>query len=172
MARDMALYLLVYLLAYLFVYSFVQGRLFAQRLLFVFALATLCLGAPVAARGRTRVSSQGGASAAANLPCPRYGAGSSVVEPKDLFSSNGLLRVNLTYKTRVDKDGNTLYCFMTDDGVQNPTLHVRPGDELMISLKNDLPSSMTPSFKKSDKPRMNMPELAVSAQGWGAVVGR
>jgi FtsP/CotA-like multicopper oxidase with cupredoxin domain len=157
MARDMALYLPGYL--------FVQTRLLVRRRLFVFALVALCLVTPVAAHGGIRASNQGGASAAANLPCPRYAAGSSVVEPKDLFSSNGLLRVNLTYKTRVDKDGNTLYCFMTDDGAQNPTLHVRPGDELMISLKNDLALSMTPSFKKSAKPRMNMPELAVSAQG-------
>jgi FtsP/CotA-like multicopper oxidase with cupredoxin domain len=99
-------------------------------------------------------------------PCPRYAAGSQLVEAPDLFSSHGILKVNFTYKTRVDADGNTLYCFTTDDGLQSPTLHVHPGDELIISLKNDLPSSMTPSFKKS-MPGMNMqgPELIVSGPG-------
>src|SRR5580698_11601439 len=72
-------------------------------------------------------------------PCPRYAAGSQLVEAPDLFSSHGILKVNFTYKTRVDADGNTLYCFTTDDGLQSPTLHVHPGDELIISLKNDLP---------------------------------
>jgi FtsP/CotA-like multicopper oxidase with cupredoxin domain len=138
-----------------------------KKLSFVLALAASCFATPFAAFGAVPANNQSPASAA-NPPCPRYGAGSSLVEPRDLFSSHGLLRVNLTYKTRVDKDGNTLYCFMTDDGVQNPTLHVHPGDELMISLKNDLPSSMTPSFKKGTMKGMNMtgmPELAVSAQG-------
>jgi FtsP/CotA-like multicopper oxidase with cupredoxin domain len=139
-----------------------------KRLSFVFALVALCLATPFAAFGAASASNQNNANSAANAPCPRYTAGSSVVEPKDLFSSHGLLRVNLTYKTRVDKDGNTLFCFMTDDGLQNPTLHVKPGDELMISLKNDLPSSMKPSFKKGAMKGMNMggmPELTVSAQG-------
>src|SRR5580704_8252651 len=77
-------------------------------------------------------------------PCPRYTAGSTIVEPEDLFSSRGVLRLNLTYMTRVDADGNTLYCFMNSDGAQSPTLHVHPGDRLMIDFKNGLPSS-TPS---------------------------
>ena len=138
-----------------------------RRLLFVFVVAALWVATAFAAVGAVPANNQNSASAA-NVACPRYAPGSSLVEAKDLFSSHGLLRVNLTYKTRVDKDGNSLYCFMTDDGVQNPTLHVRPGDELMISLKNDLPSSMNPSFKKGATKGMNMggmPELSVSAQG-------
>jgi FtsP/CotA-like multicopper oxidase with cupredoxin domain len=99
----------------------------------------------------------------ATTPCPRYAAGTQLVEARDLFSSHGILRVNLSYKTRVDADGNTLYCFTTDDGVQSPTLHVHPGDELLITLKNDLPSSMTPSFSKHSMPGMAMPELSVSS---------
>lgn len=79
------------------------------------------------------------ASPAAATPCPRFAAGTDLVEPQNLFSSHGLLRVSFSYTTRVDESGNTLFCFMTPDGAQSPTLHVRPGDELMISLKNDLP---------------------------------
>ncbi len=124
-------------------------------------LAVLCLAAsfttpaaaaPQPAKGSTQV-------------CPRYAAGSTLVEPKDLYSSHGILRVNFTYKTRVDEDGNTLYCFTTDDGVQSPTLHVHPGDELLITLKNDLPLSSTPSFMKHQMPGMGgMPELSISGK--------
>ncbi len=32
-------------------------------------------------------------SANPGLPCPRYASGSTLVEPKDLFSSHGVLRV-------------------------------------------------------------------------------
>jgi FtsP/CotA-like multicopper oxidase with cupredoxin domain len=114
-----------------------------------FALA-LALSVPQAAAAVTPVT------------CPRYTAGSSLVEPKDLFSSHGILRVDLTYKTRIDESGNTLYCYVMDDGTQSPTLHVRPGDELIISLKNDLPSSVTPSFTKHSMPGMSaMPELSI-----------
>jgi FtsP/CotA-like multicopper oxidase with cupredoxin domain len=88
-------------------------------------------------------------------PCPRYAAGSTIVEPEDLFSSRGVLRLNLTYMTRVDADGNTLYCFMNSDGAQSPTLHVHPGDRLMIDFKNGLPSS-TPSTSMHRMPGMIM----------------
>ena len=78
-------------------------------------------------------------------PCPRYTAGSTIVEPEDLFSSDGVLRLSLTYQTRIDADGNTLYCFMNSDGAQSPTLHVNPGDRLMIDFKNGLPASAPPT---------------------------
>ena len=73
---------------------------------------------------------QAHAAGPSNGVCPRYAAGSALVEPKDLFSVSGILRVPFNYETRVDDDGNTLYCFMTPDGTQSPTLHVHPGDEL------------------------------------------
>ena len=76
-----------------------------------------------------------------NAPCPRYQAGSTVSEPKNLYSAGGKLQVTLTYQTRVDQFGNTLYCFSTEDGVESPTLHVHPGDQLIIHLKNELPPS-------------------------------
>jgi FtsP/CotA-like multicopper oxidase with cupredoxin domain len=79
--------------------------------------------------------------AQSSQPCPRYAPGSTLVEPEDLFSSHGLLRLKLTYLTRIDADGNTLYCFMTPGGVQSPTLHVHPGDELIIDFTNGLPAT-------------------------------
>ena len=92
--------------------------------------------------------------------CPRYAPGSSLVEAKDLFSKNGVLRVNLAYSTRVDEDGATSYCFMTDDGIQSPTLHVRAGDQLLITMKNALPETLMPSTTNAAAMLMpSMPEL-------------
>jgi FtsP/CotA-like multicopper oxidase with cupredoxin domain len=76
-------------------------------------------------------------------PCPRFPAGSALVPPPDLFSDDGVLRVNFTYLTRVDQNGNTLFCFVTSDGSQSPTLHVRPGDQLVINFKNGLTAGST-----------------------------
>ncbi len=76
--------------------------------------------------------------AAPMQPCPRYPAGSTIVPPPDLFSQHGVLKVDLTYQTRVDENGNTLYCFSMDNGAQSPTLHVQPGDLLSINFKNGL----------------------------------
>ena len=89
---------------------------------FIFVLAQVC------------------AFAQASNPCPRFPTGSSVSQPQDLFSEHGVLRVNFSYETTVDKYGNTLFCFMTTAGSQSPTLHVRPGDRLLINLKNNVPA--------------------------------
>ncbi len=75
-------------------------------------------------------------------PCPRFAAGSVVENPPALFSRNGSLVVNFSYQTTIDSAGRTLFCFMTPDGMENPTLHVRPGDHLIINLTNN--TSATP----------------------------
>src|SRR5579871_366809 len=98
--------------------------------------------------------------------CPRYKAGSALVEPKDLFSVGGVLRVTFDYKTRVDADGNTLYCFMTPDGTQSPTLHVHPGDELVITLKNDLPAPSPNTNAMKGMNGMKMDPVVVSGEAW------
>ena len=88
--------------------------------------------------------------------CPRFEAGSTIVEPVDLFSSRGVLELNLTYRTRVDQYGNTLYCFTTSAGAESPTLHVYPGDQLIINLTNELPASLGSSSARAigfDPPR-------------------
>jgi FtsP/CotA-like multicopper oxidase with cupredoxin domain len=74
-------------------------------------------------------------------PCPRFPVGSSINQPQDLFSEHGVLRVNFTYETTVDQNGNALFCLMTDSGSESPTLHVHPGDRLLINLKNNVPAS-------------------------------
>jgi FtsP/CotA-like multicopper oxidase with cupredoxin domain len=114
--------------------------------------AALCLLIPLAGFAQT------------TQPCPRYAAGSAIVEPEDLFSSRGVLRLSLTYMTRVDADGNTLYCFMNSDGAQSPTLHVHPGDRLIINFKNGLPASQSSSSAHA-MPGMIMTGSASNACG-------
>jgi FtsP/CotA-like multicopper oxidase with cupredoxin domain len=73
------------------------------------------------------------------VPCPRPSAGSVAVPPPDLWSQNGVLNVVFNYYTTVDQAGRTLFCFMTPDGLQSPTLHVNPGDTLNVKVTNLVP---------------------------------
>jgi FtsP/CotA-like multicopper oxidase with cupredoxin domain len=58
-----------------------------------------------------------------------------------LFSQNGVLNVSFSYQTTTDSIGRQLYCFMTPEGSENPTLHVDPGDTLNIRVTNNTPTS-------------------------------
>jgi FtsP/CotA-like multicopper oxidase with cupredoxin domain len=78
-------------------------------------------------------------SFAADTICPRPAPGSVVTQPEDLFSHKGVLNVTLNYETTVDDNGNTLFCYMLPDGNQSPTLHIHPGDHLVVTLVNDTP---------------------------------
>jgi FtsP/CotA-like multicopper oxidase with cupredoxin domain len=72
-------------------------------------------------------------------PCVRPAAGSVVNDPPALFSSNGVLKVRFSYQTVIDSVGRDLFCFMTPDGLQNPTLNVKPSDQLIIIVTNNTP---------------------------------
>ena len=74
-------------------------------------------------------------------PCPRsFAAGDVVQNPAALFSSNGVLSVRFSYQHRMDAYNRDLFCFMTPEGLQNPTLHVKPGDHLIVTLTNNTPA--------------------------------
>ena len=73
--------------------------------------------------------------------CPRPAVGSEVLPPPDLFSSGGVLNVALNYFTSVDDVGRTLFCFVTPDGMESPTLHVNPGDTVNIHVTNQVPAA-------------------------------
>ena len=70
-------------------------------------------------------------------PCPRLAAGAVVHQPPALFSSNGVLNVRFSYQQTTDSVGRLLHCFMTDTGIEEPTLHVNPGDTLNITVTNN-----------------------------------
>ncbi len=107
----------------------IPGSLFVSAILF-FALSPTCFG---------QVAGTGALATAAN-PCPRFAEGSTVTQAPDLYSANGQLTVNLAYNTATDSAGRTLYCFTTPTGQESPTLHVSPGDTLVVNVQNNLPS--------------------------------
>jgi len=91
-------------------------------------------------------------------PCPRFQPGSEVTQGPDLFSHDGVLNVDLNYYTTVDTTipldsapmpvppplatGLQQFCFTTPDGKEQPTLHVWPGDHLVIHVRNNASSSL------------------------------
>jgi len=79
----------------------------------------------------------------APVVCPRPAAGSEVPQPKDLRSQKGVLKVELAYRSVRDDSGRTRFCYVDDEGNQAPTLRVRPGDWLILSLKNEAAISPT-----------------------------
>ena len=73
-------------------------------------------------------------------PCPRSAPGSIIHQPPALFSKNGVLSMEFSYQTVTDSASRTLYCFMTPSGQENPTLYVKPGDHLVITVTNNTPA--------------------------------
>jgi len=106
-----------------------------SRLLFPMACGALLLVAQAGAQ-TTNIS---------RSPCPRFAPGSVVPEAPDLFSANGTLTVNLAYRTVPGSNGSPLYCFTTTDGKESPTLHIFPGDTLIVNVTNTLPTPTTAS---------------------------
>ena len=73
------------------------------------------------------------------VSCPRPPVGSVAAPPPDLWSHHGVLNVAFNYYTTVDNSGRTLFCFVTPDGLESPTLHVNPGDQLNVTVTNRNP---------------------------------
>jgi FtsP/CotA-like multicopper oxidase with cupredoxin domain len=70
--------------------------------------------------------------------CARPSLGSVVPEPEDLRSQNGILKVNLTVRSVSEPGKPDRFCYVAEDGSESPTLRLRPGDLLILNLKNDL----------------------------------
>jgi FtsP/CotA-like multicopper oxidase with cupredoxin domain len=93
------------------------------------AIGALLLAMPQAALPSTTVAQEA---------CPRPQPGSTVEEPADVRSSNGMLEVTLTARNSREADGTTRYCYTDAEGRESPNLRVSPGDEVVIHLKNAL----------------------------------
>jgi len=55
-----------------------------------------------------------------------------------LVSRNGVLEVKMKMVSGTDLQGRVRYCYITEDGLESPTLRVNPGDRLIIHFRNDL----------------------------------
>ncbi len=77
--------------------------------------------------------------------CPRAAPGSLVEDPKDLRSQDGVLKVDLDMRNERYPDGSVRYCYLLNDGTQSPTLRLKPGDELVLTLHNRLAELGTPT---------------------------
>lgn len=69
--------------------------------------------------------------------CPRAPEGSALPEPADLRSQNGILKVDLHFRTSAEPNGQIRYCYFDQDGHQAPNLRVNPGDTLILFLHNE-----------------------------------
>jgi FtsP/CotA-like multicopper oxidase with cupredoxin domain len=83
---------------------------------------------------------------AADLVCSRFTAGSTIAAPPELRSQNGVLDVTLNFLSVTDSEGLARYCYVTDTGLESPTLRVNPGDQLIIHFNNKLPANSSDSM--------------------------
>lgn len=67
--------------------------------------------------------------------------------PQEIRSKNGVLQVALSLRNSVASSGVPLYCYVDESGNQAPTLRLKPGELLIIKLKNEL--SHTPTSMQS-----------------------
>ncbi len=79
----------------------------------------------------------GTAHAAAAPACSRPQPGSEAGEPAALRSTQGVLEVDLHVRS-APGPGPRRYCFELADGRPSPTLRVRPGDEVVLRLHNEI----------------------------------
>jgi FtsP/CotA-like multicopper oxidase with cupredoxin domain len=73
--------------------------------------------------------------------CPRPAAGSVADPPAEIRSKNGVLQATLSLQKAVGANGEVRYCYIDENGDESPTLRVKPGDQVLLKLKNDLPVS-------------------------------
>lgn len=85
-----------------------------------------------------------------------------VLAPQELRSENGLLQVELSLRNSVDTQGWMRYCYLDQSGNQAPTLRLKPGDLLVLKLKNELPS--TSSSMNSSAGAIRTPCLSSNMQ--------
>ena len=80
--------------------------------------------------------------------CSRPDPGNVVSSPPELRSSTGQLEVSLAFRSSVGPDGHLRYCYLSDGGIETPTLRVHPGDWVVLKLKNEL--SLPPQAEHAD----------------------
>ncbi|MGH9575440.1 MAG: multicopper oxidase family protein [Candidatus Acidiferrales bacterium] len=92
----------------------------------------------------------------AQQECQRPAPGSDVPQPENLSSRNGVLKLELTFRNFIEPDGEVGYCYVYKDDAQAPTLRLKPGDWLELSLKNELSAAV------AAKQPQTMPTMGLS----------
>lgn len=93
--------------------------------------------------------------ASAQMPtggCPILAPGRTVISPKELRSHNGVLQVNLAFRSGVDSNGQTRYCYVAANGELAPTLRLNPGDLLILKLRNEVAAGVEQSHRNVASP--------------------
>lgn len=109
-------------------------------------------------------------STTADSVCARSTTGSVVPAPAELVSQNGVLELTMDFKSVTDTQGLVRYCYVTDTGLQAPTLRVNPGDKLIIHFANQLAVPAAGSASEN-MAGMNMTLAANAAAGASACNG-
>ncbi len=81
--------------------------------------------------------------------CPRPAPGSLITEPDETRSHDGVLKAELNYLNFTAPDGQEEYCYLSKTGGEAPTLRVKPGDLLILHLKNELTVPLQSTGKSS-----------------------
>ncbi len=93
--------------------------------------------------------------------CQRPAPGSIVTEPAEIRSHNGVLKADLTYVDVTASNGQEEYCYLSRNGSEAPTLRVKPGDLLILRLKNELTKPPQPAGKSASA--QTPPSSAINA---------
>ena len=137
----------------------------AKILLLIFTLLFAGVGdAGAQSAISAKATSDTPAQTSATEACPRPAAGGVIPEPQDLRSENGVLQVKVAFRNEVDADGHVRYCYVFGDGLQSPNLRLRPGDLLVLTLKNELKALATPASAANSRPA-NAASAAQPAHG-------
>ncbi len=93
--------------------------------------------------------------------CQRPAPGSIVSEPAEIRSHNGVLKADLTYVDFTAPKGQEEYCYLSKNRNEAPTLRVKPGDLLILHLKNELKKPLHPAGKLTAT--QTLPSSAINA---------
>lgn len=115
-----------------------KSRAEQPRVGFVFGCVLIIVNAVSCLPGWTQSTAVGRGAAQVPEVCPRPLEGGTVMDPAELRSKNGQLAVSLRILNSPDPDGNMRYCYVDEHGHLAPTLRLRTGDVLSLTLKNEL----------------------------------
>ena len=102
--------------------------------------------------------------AASGSPCWRYPDASTVLEPVALYSKGGVLKVDLAYQASTGPEG-VRYCYTLADGSLSPTLHINPGDHLIINLSNQTQAAVSKDDMQMQIPASQVCGAAIMKSG-------